>query len=141
MIPNWSPTYLKPGLHMRTMIADLSQTWGIQYQTTPTAEKVCFHVKICFIFVWDWSATVGKVEPSSTFLIPACLGYRRFLPHKVRPKCFHMLRNCPRLGQRLVWDIVTDYSGYVETRRSENKKFTPKGEGGSGRQASTTENT
>ena len=38
--------------------------------------------------------------------------------------------------------LRTSLSGRVVlTKKSENKKFTPKGEGGSGRQASATENT
>ena len=43
-----------------------------------------------------------------------CLGHRRCLRHSPT-KCLHILRKCPRLGRRLVWNIVADHSSHMDT--------------------------
>ena len=102
--PGASPTCPKPKCwNDHGLVADLSQTWGIQSLTMPTVEKVSFHVKIYFIFVWDWSATVGRVNfqvhhVQLSRYLSGTLAMSASLPFKV----FHRFRNCPRLGRQLV---------------------------------------
>ena len=64
---------------------------------------------------------VGDSRQSSTkFNFPdKFLGRWRCLRHSTT-KCFHMVRKCPLLGRRLVWDKVADHSGYMETRLYSN---------------------
>ena len=98
-IPDWSPIYCRHGGHSTKHRRLLKEYVSISKFTSflsGTGRRQ--------------SAKLNQVQLSD-----ACQGHRRCLCHSLT-KCFHLFRSCPRLGQKLVWDIVAHYSGNMETR-------------------------